>query len=916
MSALRSGAVALALLASTALGQDNNNNQPQAVQASTSTVISALILNAALFGVQISIFFLLRARFRVIYQPKTFLGPPDERSPPQDPSLFGWVMAFVKTPETTIMERQGLDAYMFIRFLWMMIKIFVPIWALTWIVLMPVYGANSGGTNSGLNHFTFSNIGKTAQQQRRLAAPFLLQVFATAWILYCIRRSMKEFIVQRQKYLASPKTREAHQSRTILVTGIPNEILSERKLTQLYSHLPGGVVKVWLHRNIKDLPDLVDERAKACNRLEAAETKVIKTAYKKVNKKKVPESGLTDVEASQDPIDKYLIQKERPTHKLGKVPCAGEKVDTITWCREEIERLNKLIGEKRSAVSTDYKEYPPMNAAFILFKTQIAAHLAVNAQAHHLPYRMNDRYMGAHPNDIVWENLNMNPYDKKIRTVIGWAITLGLVIFWIIPVGFVGIISNISGLARNVPWLSWLGDPSIKVPIGIFQGILPTVLLAVLNMLLPIILRLLARLSGIPTKTGIELSLMTRFFLFQIIQNFLFLTIVSGSASQITGFVQSLAQNPTAFPGMIAEALPKGSTFFLSFIALQGLTGAASGFLRVAALAVFYIKLYLLGSTPRKVWHINHDMGAVSWGTLFPTTTLITVIAIGYMIIAPIVVGFAVVTFVLYYLLYKYQFIYVLDQRPETETAGLFFPRAINHVFAGLYLEEVMLCALFFVSQSIGPDGSTTQSAIPQGALMVVLIIATAGFHYFLLDSFGKLNNSFPLTLITDGFAPEITDEFKHGHHGEASEKTAHVDSGSPSTAGGEQPAYAVSLDAEKAQLPYNHHLDPANNNSGNNNIPLQPIGSSATKSTGVTAQQPVCGNAKDEQEEEETFMHPSLLEEQKPIWLPDDKFGIGRAGVAAARQRGVEATVERTTVNEKGVVTTDADVPPGEVVE
>jgi len=173
-----------------------------------------------------------------------------------------------------------------------------------------------------------------------------------------------------------------------------------------------------------------------------------------------------------------------------------------------------------------------------------------------------------------------------------------------------------------------------------------------------------------------------------------------------------------------------------------------------------------------------------------------------------------------------------------------------------------------------------------------------------------------PAPLITDGFAPEITDEFKHGHHGEASEKTAHVDSGSPSTAGGEQPAYAVSLDAEKAQLPYNHHLDPANNNSGNNNIPLQPIGSSATKSTGVTAQQPVCGNAKDEQEEEETFMHPSLLEEQKPIWLPDDKFGIGRAGVAAARQRGVEATVERTTVNEKGVVTTDADVPPGEVVE
>jgi hypothetical protein len=36
-------------------------------------------------------------------------------------------------------------------------------------------------------------------------------------------------------------------------------------------------------------------------------------------------------------------------------------------------------------------------------------------------------------------------------------------------------------------------------------------------MLVPIILRILARLEGIPQKTGVELSLMDRFFLFQVI---------------------------------------------------------------------------------------------------------------------------------------------------------------------------------------------------------------------------------------------------------------------------------------------------------------------------------------------------------------------------------------------------------------
>jgi calcium permeable stress-gated cation channel len=36
-------------------------------------------------------------------------------------------------------------------------------------------------------------------------------------------------------------------------------------------------------------------------------------------------------------------------------------------------------------------------------------------------------------------------------------------------------------------------------------------------MLLPIVLRLLARFEGVPTRVGIELSLMERFFLFQVV---------------------------------------------------------------------------------------------------------------------------------------------------------------------------------------------------------------------------------------------------------------------------------------------------------------------------------------------------------------------------------------------------------------
>ena len=56
-----------------------------------------------------------------------------------------------------------------------------------------------------------------------------------------------------------------------------------------------------------------------------------------------------------------------------------------------------------------------------------------------------------------------------------------------------------------------------QVIVGIISGVLPPVGLAILMMLLPIVLRLLAKFEGIPRKTGVELSLMTRYFIFQVV---------------------------------------------------------------------------------------------------------------------------------------------------------------------------------------------------------------------------------------------------------------------------------------------------------------------------------------------------------------------------------------------------------------
>ena len=297
---------------------------------------------------------------------------------------------------------------------------------------------------------------------------------------------------------------------------------------------------------MKDLPSIYDRRLAACSKLESAETNLLRTALK-ISKKNLKEgkstNGADDVDQAERDVtlaERLVPKDQRPSHRLPpgflpfSLPFIGEKVDTIEWARNEITECSTLLRKARQTVDSESnlhlsedenddggidsksQTYPPLNSAFVTFNQQLSAHMAYRALTHHEPYRMSDRFLEVSPPDVIWGNLGLNPYEKRVRTAISYAATAALIICWAIPVAFVGIISNIQGLCVRYSWLAWL----CKIPgpvIGIIQGILPAVLLAVLNMLLPIVLRLFGRFEGIPTRTGLELSLMTRFFIFQVI---------------------------------------------------------------------------------------------------------------------------------------------------------------------------------------------------------------------------------------------------------------------------------------------------------------------------------------------------------------------------------------------------------------
>jgi hypothetical protein len=83
------------------------------------------------------------------------------------------------------------------------------------------------------------------------------------------------------------------------------------------------------------------------------------------------------------------------------------------------------------------------------------------------------------------------------------AATAALIVFWAIPVAFVGVLSNLTYLTNTLTFLQFICNlPTVLI--GLITGLLPAVLLAVLMALLPIVLKLFAKLSGIPTTDAID----------------------------------------------------------------------------------------------------------------------------------------------------------------------------------------------------------------------------------------------------------------------------------------------------------------------------------------------------------------------------------------------------------------------------
>ncbi|KAF4977461.1 hypothetical protein FZEAL_6025 [Fusarium zealandicum] len=264
--------------------------------------LTAVAVALAVFAVQLLLFLLLRNKLSRIFKPKTYLVPERERTEPPPRTILGMLKTLWRYSDREVIEKCGLDAYFFLRYLKTLLIIFIPIGGVVMPILIPInYIGGRGqkidvnaedadkdeGIPTGLDTLSWGNV--SASNTNRYGAHLLMAILVVIWVCWVFFFELRVYIKVRQDYLTSAEHRLRASATTVLVNSIPAKWLSEEALLGLFDVFPGGIRNVWINRDLSTLLEKIQERNQIHLKLEQAETDLIKAAKRAQLKQKKAE---------------------------------------------------------------------------------------------------------------------------------------------------------------------------------------------------------------------------------------------------------------------------------------------------------------------------------------------------------------------------------------------------------------------------------------------------------------------------------------------------------------------------------------------------------------------------------------------------------------------------------------------------
>ncbi|KAI9006212.1 hypothetical protein BC832DRAFT_539819 [Gaertneriomyces semiglobifer] len=824
-------------------------------EPSVSAFISSVIFNSAVAVALYTGFLVLRRRFPLVYAPRTFLVPEGKRAPPLQ-GTWSWFTLFRRINEPAIIAHAGADQYAAIYYMRMLFRFFLGATILAIIILFPTYATGTART-SGLSKLTIANVAD--DQSSRLWAALVVSYIFIAFALYTIRELLMKSAWLRHTFLMGDEQRGRLSGYVLVVRDIPEKLRNKKDLLDLFNRVqPNTVVDVVLTRDDHDVSSEYKKYVKNRDGLEKAASKYLSTVASRYGKTLRQKGSTNYVDPEVGNAVPSEILQNRPTRKTPMI--IGAKVDSISDYITHMRDLQQEMEQKRTQLYTSNGDAE--SAAFIIFKDLFAPHAAATANIHGTPGVMDDKQAVVEPEDIIWDNLSMKFFQRQIRTLIALVALIALVLFWAVITAFVAGIASLDHLAKTFTFL----EPFQELPAsiqGIIQGVLPTIAIAVLYALLPVILRFFTSFSGAMTHTAIEKRLIGQYYFF-LVFNILFIVTISGS---IFNTAKLIADNPGSVFEILGTSIPKVSTFFVNYVMLLALGGPAKELLQLGNVIAKPLVLRFLSNTPRVVWRQSQPKPFKS-GAPLARHTFIATVGITYLSIAPLVSLMCAIYFGFWYVAYTYQMQYVYHS--HIQSGGYYLYSSAKQLFVALYIHEVVLTALFFIKTAWVPGG-----------FMVFAILVTIMFHRY-TNAYDSLMEAVP--------AKAALDEAKRRH-------------------------LTMDTDIQK-QLVQNEtwrdEMDPTGRSSelspgekGDRRESRVTLGSTSDDPNAAgTEVQDTPSRYEGPDDYEKQFMAPALRSDALVVWLPQDQLGVSEI-VKEEVESGCQSKVcyEGAKMNEKGQV-------------
>jgi hypothetical protein len=643
-----------------------NNRQVQ-----QTAFLASLGTSLGISAVIVLLFCFIRPYNATVYAPK--LKHTDEKRAPLaiGKSPWAWLIVVIKEKEESLVEKVGLDAAIFIRFTHMCRNIFLVLSLVGCCVLIPV------NVVGGKQFATKGTPILTRMTPQFMIGQIYWALVACAWIIdivVCVFLWMNYRVITRLRceYFESADYQNSLRARTLMVTAIPNPLRTDEGLLRIVDGVKTtlDIPRAAIARNVKHLPDLIEEHEETVMKLEKVLAKYLKN----------PDSL---------PAKRPLIKPSKKDTRYLK----SQKVDAITYLLARMQNLEGRIHQVRESID----QRNALSYGFASYESVEEAHGVAFAARKIHPHGSTIR-LASRPSDLIWKNLGLSKKILRSNRIVNTFYIVLLIIFWTICNAFLAIfLANLANLGEVWQGFNTELHKNPKTW-AVVQGVASPAITSAFYYFLPIIFRRLSMRAGDLTKTSRERQVLRRLYAFFVFNNLIvfslfgalwsFIVTVIGARNQGIDVGNALKDGDIWTKIMIA--LCNVSPFWMSWL-LQRNLGAVIDLAQFVNLAWGSIVRRFTCPTPRELIK-NTAPPPFDYACYYHYFLFYATVAMCFATLQPLVLPVTALYFVLDTYLKKYLIMYVF--LTKRESGGKFWGVVFDRFLFACFLSNVVVACL------------------------------------------------------------------------------------------------------------------------------------------------------------------------------------------------------------------------------